>query len=158
MERRAELKDQREVRHRQRRQERYGKTAAGNYVDLELVDTLCGMRFEKKLSIAALRQTENALERSVELLTTQPDMLLSRKEVVAREIESMGIANARVALDAVQRCGGDRDAAIAALLDDSFGACLPEAVPDSHEFDELPADESPHMESPEQQAKRHKQG
>lgn len=158
MARREQLEQQARDRRRQRRQvcridwfdfifflmwccfqDRLGKTANGNPVDLEMLDEMVEMGFEAKLVAQALRQvcficlffsfliltsfkTNNDLAAATELLTTQPDLLktsadgirLSRAALT--QLENMGFSDRSRNKRALQACGGNVEEAASMLL------------------------------------------
>jgi len=113
--------EDRKRRNEERERRKYGKTAAGLWVDVQLVKNIVGMGFEKGLVAEALRQTDNNQEMALNLLTTSPE-LLTVKENKKRKtstdyteqvqaLVAMGFTPS-IALGTIRETNGDLDKAI----------------------------------------------
>lgn len=69
-------KEEREKRRRERRQKKFGKTAKGNYIDIQLLDGLMTLGFSEEIVAEALKQSENQQEQALNLLMNSPNLLL----------------------------------------------------------------------------------
>ncbi len=151
MARREQLQQQARDRQRQRRQQRLGQTASGEYVDLDLFDSLVGMGFDQRMSAHALRQANNDLARATEILTQTPELLASsdgarraqRAEALG-QLAAMGFTDARRAKAALKASRGNLEEAAALLLSRSG-----ENEPMEVEASDQPGEEDAMQDEPE---------
>lgn len=74
--RRADMERvEREEAERRRKRSKYGHTAEGNRVNLGYMRSLQSMGFSEDYSLAALKQTDNDVDKAAELIQTNPDLL-----------------------------------------------------------------------------------
>jgi Holliday junction resolvasome RuvABC DNA-binding subunit len=115
MARREELKEQKRMRRRQRKQEKLGKTASGDYVDLDTWKSLKEMGFDERMAARALQQSNNDLARSIDLLSNSPELLRSEKDNAIAALVAMGFPPDQ-AEDALTSCGGNVEEAMNLIL------------------------------------------
>ncbi len=68
-------KVEREEAERQRKRRRYGKTVGGDWVNLGLIQSLQSLGYSEDYCMMALKQTDNDINQSIDLITNSPDVL-----------------------------------------------------------------------------------
>jgi len=122
-EREAVKAEERKRRREEKEKRKYGKTANGLWVDLNVLTAIEAMGFEKKLVVEALKQTDNNQDMALNLLTQSPE-LLSMKDSKKRkkdyteeikQIETMGFS-ASAALGTLMKTNGNVERAMEVIL------------------------------------------
>ncbi len=60
---------------REKKRRRYGRTANGRWVNLGHMKSLQSLGYSEDYCMMALKQTDNDLDRSVDMITKNPDIL-----------------------------------------------------------------------------------
>ena len=99
---------------RRAQQQKYGTTADGSFVEIETLDQLASMGFGKQLVVAALKQCNNDMEKTLVALSTQSaESLLGPSK--ARALRGADVRVDDVALASLLSMGFERGTAEAAL-------------------------------------------
>lgn len=151
-----------------KRQEKFGKTIAGKNVNLSMCDQMMEMGFAESLAVAALRQTDNNMVQALNMIETEPELLVeaSQAEMKTRagstsnavitdqmvaQLCSLGFDSQRV-MAVLHQVNGDLEAAVQMLLSN---ADVPEASSSSSSSASSP-DEMEVGEDPDQKRKKMK--
>uniref|UniRef100_A0A8C4QTL3 Negative regulator of ubiquitin-like proteins 1 n=1 Tax=Eptatretus burgeri TaxID=7764 RepID=A0A8C4QTL3_EPTBU len=162
MHRREEKQAQQQREHAERRQARrvrkYGRTAGGHWVDRVQHTRLTVMGFTPRSAAEALRQSDNNLDRALQVLQEQPELLELRDESTSAaiteeqimQVVSMGFGH-NIAAEALNRCSGIVEQAIDVLV--AHGGFLPLhhnlSSSSSSSTDPSPTEESTRLEERE---------
>ncbi|KXJ08773.1 NEDD8 ultimate buster 1 [Exaiptasia diaphana] len=134
--RKQEFKERQEREKEERKQKRIqrklGKTASGEWVNLSSFEALMSMGFSRQTAIEALRQSDNSMDKALQILEDHPELLHLPPDQILQDFEpsdelvaqivSMGF-NIDVIREALKRFGGNSRRAIEELV--STGGVLP---------------------------------
>eukprot|EP01116_Phalansterium_solitarium_P020986 TRINITY_DN6378_c0_g1_i1.p1 TRINITY_DN6378_c0_g1~~TRINITY_DN6378_c0_g1_i1.p1 ORF type:complete len:531 (+),score=95.35 TRINITY_DN6378_c0_g1_i1:1429-3021(+) len=130
----ALLAEERRQAAERRARRRYGKTADGQWIDVNLAKSLPKLGFDAKLVLEALRQTNNNQELAINLLTQSPHLLQVKDKAVdqrafdaeVQQLQAMGFS-ASSALGTLRAVSGSLERALELLISGQ-GVDLPDAA------------------------------